>query len=164
MKHLTQDELKLLLQEIPDKRQKLMFKVGFFHALRISEIVNLTKENIREGFVTIQRLKGSAKTMQPYIKHPDPELDESVELGELSNTLQKGEKLFQITRNGAYKLMQRAGKRAGIPSYKLHPHSLKHGCAMHLIQKKIGIEELRIFLGHKSLSSTGEYIKVSDEV
>ena len=83
-------------------------------------------------------------------------------LTELFGTLKAGEIVFPITRGGAYKLMQRAGKRAGLPTHKLHPHSLKHSCAMAVVNK-IGIQELRTYLGHKSLNSTGAYLKESDE-
>jgi integrase/recombinase XerD len=163
MNHLTQDEIKALLQEVPDPLQRLMFKVGFLHGLRVSELINLTREDIRDGYVKVQRLKGSMKTIQPFVKHSDSALDESDELTSLFGTLAPKERLFPMTRNGVYKLMQRAGKRAGIPTHKLHPHALKHSCAMAVIGK-VGIEEVRQYLGHKSLSSTGEYLKVSDEM
>jgi|ERR1035438_4580255 integrase/recombinase XerD len=162
MNHLTQDEIKKLLREIPNERQRLMFKVGFLHGLRISELINLTRENIRDGYVSVQRLKGSNKTVQPFVKHPDQEISEAEGLTELFGTLKAGEIVFPITRGGAYKLMQRAGKRAGLPTHKLHPHSLKHSCAMAVVNK-IGIQELRTYLGHKSLNSTGAYLKESDE-
>jgi integrase len=110
----------------------------------------------------VQRLKGSLKTVQPYVKAADPELSEAESLTNLYGTLSKGERLFPWTRNGMYKLMQRAGKRAGIPEHKLHFHSLKHSCAMLSIDQ-IGIQRVRTYLGHKSLSSTGEYLKESDE-
>ena len=162
MKHLTIDELKALLKEIPDSRQRLMFKVGFLHGLRVSELINLVREDVQDGYVKVQRLKGSYKTVQPHVKHPDPELDEAEGLAALYGTLKNGERLFPMTRNGVYKLMQRAGKKAGIPTHKLHPHALKHSCAMVAIDK-IGIQKVRQYLGHKSISSTGAYLNESDE-
>ena len=104
MKYLTQDEIKRLIKEVPNERYRLMFKVGFLHGLRVSELTALTKEH----------------------------------------------------------MMQRAGTRAGIPIHKLHPHALKHSCAMESIDK-IGIQRVRQYLGHKSIQSTGEYLKESDE-
>jgi type 1 fimbriae regulatory protein FimB len=162
MKHLTQDEIKALLREIPDERQRLMLRVAFLHGLRVSEVVSLKREDIRDGYLKVQRLKGSLKTVQPYVKHPDPELDESAGLESLFGTLKNGERLFPMTRNGVYKLMQRAGTRAGIPAHKLHPHALKHSCAMVSIDK-IGIQRVRTYLGHKSISSTGAYLVETDE-
>jgi integrase len=161
MQHLTVDEFKQLLGKIPNERKRLMFVVGFFHGLRVSELIGLTKESIADGYINVQRLKGSLKTIQPYIKHPDPELDEYTMLAKLYGTLKKKERLFPWTRDGAFKMMQRAGAAAGLPKHKCHPHSLKHSCAM-LAIKKIGIESVRQYLGHKSLSSTGAYLRVSD--
>ena len=163
MHHLTQDELKALIKAISQPRHKLMVKVGFLHGLRVSELINLRKEDIKDGFIRVQRLKGSLKTTQPYVEHPDPDLSEAKELRELYKELEPSEKLFPMTRFGVYKLLQRCGSRAGIPSHKLHPHVLKHTCAMVGIES-MGIHLVRQYLGHKSISSTGEYLKESDEV
>jgi len=139
-----------------------MIKVGFLHGLRVSELVGLTREDIWGGFVKVQRLKGSLKTVQPYVKHPDPELSEYDDLMALAGVLKPKERVFPMTRYGVYKLIQRAGTRAGIPTHKLHPHVLKHSCAMIGINT-MGIHMVRQYLGHKSISSTGAYLKETDE-
>ncbi len=164
MQHLTSEEIKKLLQKVPNSRHKLMLKVGYLHGLRVSELINLTRESIRDGYINVQRLKGSLKTIQPYVSSTDPEIDEAVELGALYGTLKPTERLFPMTRDNVNKIMLKAGTLAGLPRHKIHPHALKHSCAMHLITKKIGLEDLRVFLGHKSLNSTGAYLRVSDEV
>jgi integrase len=163
MQHLTTDEIKQVIRNIKQERNKLLIRVGFLHGLRISEILDLTKESIRDGYINVQRLKGSLPTIQPWVKHPDKELSEYEGLAAIYGTLKTREKLFKMTRNGAYKLIQRAGVKAGIAKHKLHPHALKHSCAMETINKS-GIQNVRQWLGHKSISSTGEYLKVSDEV
>lgn len=139
-----------------------MVCVGFLHGLRVSELTQLTRESIRDGHLDVQRLKGSLRTIQPFVKHPDPLLDESHALNKLYGTLKPGERLFPWTRNGVYKMIQKAGIKAGIPVHKLHPHALKHSCAM-LSIKQAGIENVRQYLGHKSIKSTGEYLKVTDD-
>lgn len=162
MRYLELPELKALLAEIPNRRHKLMILVGFFHGLRVSELINLTAAHVRDGYVDVQRLKGSMRTIQPYVRNADPELDESAGLTELAHSLKPEDRLFPMTRDGVLKLMQRAGTRAGLPKHKLHPHALKHSIALHTI-KSAGIENVRQYLGHKSLSSTGAYLRVTDE-
>lgn len=167
MYHLTIDEIKRFLQEVPvvsgdGVRQRLMFKVTFHHGFRVSETINLTARNARDGFLNVRRLKGSLRTVQPFVSHPDPELDEAAELDALLKTLKIDDKLFPMCRSGVYRLMQRAGKRAGLPVHKLHPHVLKHSIAMASIGPA-GIENVRQWLGHKSISSTGFYIRVTDQ-
>lgn len=168
---LTMDEFKAMLndEKLTD-RQRLMFKVGFWHGLRVSELVpnerdghpGLRREDIAHGFVRARRLKGSLPTMQAYQDHADPLLDESKELHALYRELQPGEACFPMTRDGVRKLMQRIAKRTGILPDKMHPHALKHTIAK-LTIKAAGIEHVRQHLGHKSIASTGEYLKVSDE-
>src|ERR1039458_4994434 len=122
MRYLTEEEIKALIKEIPSERFKLAIKVGFLHGLRVSEVIGLTRENIKDGYVNVQRLKGSMRTIQPFVRHADPELDESEGLTKLYSTLKFRERLFPITRNGMHKMVQRAGTRAGIPKHKLHMH------------------------------------------
>lgn len=160
--HLSPEELKKLLAAVPDQRQRLMLKVGYHHGLRVSEIINLEVKNLRDGYVSVKRLKNSMPTAQPFQSDPDPILDEAVELMELSTHLKPGEKAFPMTRFGVVKLMQRAGKRAGLPAHKMHPHVLKHSIAMHTIEAG-GIENVRTWLGHRNMSSTGAYLIVSEE-
>lgn len=162
MQHLTREEFKVLLLAVRDPKHRLMLKVGFWHGLRVSELIGLTTENIRDGYLTVQRLKGSLRTVQPFQESSDPLMDESKELRELALKLAPGERLFNMTRSGVAKLVMRSGMKAGIPRHKLHPHVLKHSIAMHTI-RKAGIENVRQWLGHKNISSTGAYLKVTDE-
>jgi integrase len=162
MQHLTMDELKGLLAEVKGERNRLMILVGFWHGLRVSELTKLVGADVKDGYIDCQRLKGSLRTIQPFIHHDDPDLDEAPGLISLAREVGPNERLFPMTRNGVLKLMKRAGKRAGIPEHKLHPHILKHTIAMQTIGKS-GIENVRQWLGHKSIASTGEYLKVSDD-
>jgi integrase/recombinase XerD len=162
MHSLTREELRTLLESVKNLRHRLMLKVAFNHALRVTEVTNLTARDCRDGYITCKRLKGSLKTTQPYVVSSDPLLDEATELRALVATLKPGDILFPITRSGVQKLVLRNGTRAGLPRHKLHPHALKHSVAMQTI-KVAGIENVRQWLGHKSMSSTGEYLKVDDD-
>jgi integrase/recombinase XerD len=162
MVHLSKDEIKSLLREVKNPRHRLMLKVTMLHGLRVSEVINLTREDVRDNYIKVQRLKGSLKTVQPYVSSTDPELDEATELTALFGTLKPGERLFPVCRDTVNKLMLKAGTKAGIPRHKLHPHALKHSCAMITI-KTTGIENVRQYLGHKTISSTGEYLRVADD-
>lgn len=163
MEALSRDEFRTLLTDRRiTTRQRLMFKVGFWHGLRVSELTSMVREDIVDGYVTVQRLKGSMKTHQKFQEHPDTLLDESVELRQLVKDLQPGERLFPMTRFGVHKLMQRMALRTELPRHKMHPHVLKHSIAMQSI-KAAGIEMVRQHLGHKSIASTGSYLRASDE-
>jgi site-specific recombinase XerD len=62
-----------------------------------------------------------------------------------------------MSRKQFWRLMQRYGKRAGLPPKLCHPHILKHSICSQSIHTA-GIENVRRHAGHKSLASTGFYL------
>jgi integrase len=161
---LTWDELKAVLAAAQKARERdwLMILVAFWHGLRSSEVVALTKRNFHDGQITVQRLKGSLKTTQPLVEHADPLLDERKALIEYALKTPFNQRLFPVTRQHFWRLFQRHAESAGLPEHKRHPHCLKHTIGGQTIHSA-GIENTRQYLGHKSMSSTGEYLKVTDE-
>lgn len=158
MKHLTKPELTrlLIVAKQHSEQDWLMILVSYWHGLRVSEAIELTHENIRDGFITVARKKGSMKTTQPLVRSSDPLYDESP-LERIAG------RMFPITRMTAWNRIQKYGAIAGIPAHLLHPHILKHSIGMHSI-KTAGIENVRQYLGHTSIASTGAYLKVDDDV
>jgi site-specific recombinase XerD len=106
-------------------------------------------------------LKGSLRTTQRLICHPDPLLDERTGLDRYLQTLHSNDRLFPITRFGFAYIMKKHCAAGDIPRHKAHVHTLKHSCAMTAVRS--GVENARQYLGHRSLNSTGAYLRVSDE-
>jgi len=164
MHALSKTELRGLLAAAKAGRERdwLMILVAFNHGLRASEVTSFQSSAVQDGYLTIQRLKGSLKTTQALVEHSDPLLDEKAALIEYARKSTPGRSLFGIGRVQFWRLVKKYAKAAGVPAHKAHPHALKHSIAMQTIESA-GIENVRQHLGHKSLSSTGEYLKVSDE-
>jgi type 1 fimbriae regulatory protein FimB len=156
--------LRALLEAARARRERdwLMLLVTFWHGLRASEVVHLTSESVSDGFLTVQRLKGSLRTVQPLIEHQDPLLDEKKALIDYASKSNPNQPIFPFCRQHLWRLFQKYAAAAGLPAHKRHPHVLKHTIAMQTI-KDAGIENVRQYLGHKSISSTGQYLKVSDQ-
>lgn len=179
MEHLTREQLIAVLTHARAARERdwVLFLVSFWHGLRASEAINLTPEHFVDGYLTVQRLKGSLRTVQPLV---EDELELLNERSAVESWLaqhrsrhandtngaglpHQRKRLFPISRVQFYRLMRRYGRAAGLPQHLCHPHVLKHSIAMQSIQRA-GIENVRQYLGHKSISSTGEYLKVDDDV
>lgn len=139
-----------------------MILVAFCHGLRASEVVGLTVDSFSDGNLAVQRLKGSLRTVQPLIEHENTLLNERAGVFEYTCGMAGNQRLFPITRERFWQIVQRHGEAAGLPKHKRHPHVLKHSIAMQMIGTA-GIENTRQYLGHKSMSSTGEYLKTTDE-
>jgi len=143
------------------ERDWLMILIGYLHGLRVSEICSMAVDDIRDGHITVARLKGSLTTCQPLRTHSNPLLNEKAGLAAWMADRKKSEPLFGIGRFMFRLLFIDYCREAGIPSHKQFPHVLKHSCAIHNI-RDAGIENVRQYLGHKSIASTGSYLKVSD--
>lgn len=163
MEALSKDDILVLLATARDHRERdwLMILVAFWHGLRASEVTGFTRDAVKDGFLTIQRLKGSNRTTQPLVSSPNPLLSEREPLIDLCRNSPSNQPVFGISRQHFWRLVQKYAKAAGIPAHKRHPHVLKHSIAMQSIHSA-GIENVRQYLGHKSIGSTGAYLKVSD--
>jgi type 1 fimbriae regulatory protein FimB len=164
MTHLSKPELLRLLGAARAYRERdfLMILVGFWHGLRASEVISLRLKDIRDGFLTVKRLKGSLKTVQPLVGHEDPLLDEKKALTDYVVGMHLNQFLFPVGRRAFWSIVVKHARAAGIPKHLGHPHALKHTIA-HQIIESAGIENTRQWLGHKSISSTGEYLRVTDD-
>lgn len=123
--------------------------------------MNLTRQDVEDGFITVRRLKGSLKTTQPLIEHPDPLFNEKSAVAVYVRNMHEKQRLFTINRKHFWRLFQKYAAAAGIPEHKRHPHVLKHSIAFATIGT--GIQSCRQWLGHRSPNSTGHYLEVSDE-
>jgi integrase len=168
MNHLEKHELLAVLRVAREHSELdwLLFAFQYIHALRISEVLHLTPENFDltpdGGFVSVQRLKGSLRTVQPLVSHDEPLLNERPAIEALLTTLQPGQRLFgRLTKQNANYRFAKYARLAGLPKHKRHTHCLRHSRAMHTI-RTAGIENVRQLCGHASIASTGYYLKVSD--
>ena len=156
MKSLTKTELGSLLAVARrhSEADHLMLLVAYNHGLRVSEVLSLTKENLQDGALVIQRLKGSKKTTQTLLPS---ELDGLEALAKTDGLF------FPICRMTAHRRIKAYAEEAGIVSYKAHMHCLKHTTAMQALDGGMKINELQTYLGHVSGNSTLMYLRVNDE-
>ena len=163
MEALSKAELLLLLKKAREhsERNWLMILMAYCHGLRASEVIGLQRDAIFKDQLTVARKKGSLRTVHALHTDENPLLNERENVFAFVASLREKQRLFPITRQHFWRLMQRYAEAAGIAPSKRHPHILKHTLAMQTIHSA-GIENVRQYLGHKSMSSTGAYLKVTD--
>jgi site-specific recombinase XerD len=74
-------------------------------------------------------------------------------------TSQKGGK---IDRTQFFRVFKAVAISAGISAEKRHPHVLKHSLASHLVAGNVNLALVRQALGHRSITSTMQYVGTSD--
>ncbi len=171
---LTEDEVDALLAA-PDVstplglRDRAMLELLYATGLRVSELVNLTLDQInpRQGVVRIIG-KGSKERLVPlgeealtwlerYLSEARTEL-----AGAQSAALFPGRGGTALTRQAFWYLIRRHARRAGI-SRHLSPHTLRHAFATHLLNHGADLRVVQMLLGHSDLSTTQIYTHVARE-
>lgn len=139
-----------------------MILVAYWHGLRASEVVGLKRSNLVDGYLDVQRLKGSERTIQKLVSRPDPLLDEGTALLDYALNFDLNQRLFPVTREYFYRLVRKYGELAGLPKHKCRTTSFKHTILTELVDKK-GVPIAQKHGGHKSGNSTLQYTKKTQE-
>ncbi len=175
MTYLSPEEILAVLKAARARsiRDWAMVLLAYRHGLRASEVCGLKLADIdlKVGSVSIRRLKGSLSQVQPLYQHRgQPLLDEMAALrawlktrpadgSDFLFTSQKGGKL---DRTQFFRVFRSVAESAGLPREKRHPHVLKHSLASHLVAGNVNLALIRQALGHRSITSTMQYVGTSD--
>jgi integrase len=173
-KALTPEEiLKVLRLASESKRNLAMILLAYRHGMRASEVCELrfSDLDLKNGQITIRRLKGSLTTTQPLSDLPgQPLLSERrvlrawlTERRDASDFVFTSQKGGRIHRSQFFRMFQSSAERAGLPADRRHPHCLKHSLGFALVASNVHLAIVKQALGHKSIASTAIYAVPTDE-
>jgi len=164
---LSEAEVIRMIDRETDKRNHVLLHLLYHAGLRVSEVVKLKWEDVREtgnGAVLDVLGKGEKTRYVPISKGMYDELR-----GLNGAHLGKDRYVFQ-SRKGKYgvlpmdtrqveRIVLDAAKRAGIDG-NVSPHWLRHSNATHAVSNKAPLSVVKESLGHASLVTTSRYLHV----
>lgn len=144
------DEYVDLLNNTKFLRHKIAFMIAFESGLRISEVINLRKEDFDFKNKTI-RVNMGKNSKDRIVNLPISWQDEHIN----HIPIKCGQRALQSA-------LISSAKRTGLKSKKpkVHFHSLRHGHATECIRADVKLSCVQGQLGHNDLSTTAIYINL----
>jgi integrase/recombinase XerD len=160
-------------------RDRAMLELLYAGALRVSEMVNATLEDLKlESGYMLVRGKGDKERIVPLGKPAQDALSEYLAQGRTvlagmpspkqaknaarpSAISMKNSPLLFIARGGRRLTRQRVWQMVGESSIAsgrhASPHMLRHSCATHMVENGADLRTVQTILGHADISTTQVY-------
>jgi integrase/recombinase XerD len=161
---LSKEEVKALLEAPRRLDQRAILATLYGAGLRVSEVTNLKVSDLdrKRKVINVRGGKG----------HKDRQVMLSDSLREVlvawwrrarpAEWLFPGEKPGRpLSRETVFRTCKDAAQLAGI-NKNVHPHSLRHAFATHLLDDGVSLPVIQVLLGHLNLKTTARYLHVSD--
>ncbi len=161
---LTRDEVKMLLDNVENKKHRLLIELMYSSGLRVSECVSIKIDDLdlddRTG--TIRAGKGRKDR---HIILSNTVIGHMRDF--LANRSDNNPYIFSVKERHigirqAQKIVNKAAKQAGIKK-RVFCHALRSSFATHLLENGTDIRVIQELLGHANLNTTERYTRVSKE-
>jgi len=157
--YLEKEQVDELLQvaKTCSGRDYLLLDFMWRTGVRVSEAINVTPSDIecKNNVVNIRKAKGGR---QRRVLLGDETLKMLSDYIAIQN-IPDNQPIFPIQRAQVFKL-KKHGAMIGV---KIHPHTLRHSFAIHLVRSGMDLRRLQLLLGHSSLSITQVYLQFKDD-
>lgn len=162
--------LDIELDSIFDYRNKAMLELMYGTGLRVSEIVNLSVNDIDLTNCVIRIMgKGSKERIVPLGEYSIYYLNLYLDRRrEMLKDNKPCDKLFLnnhgmgMTRQGFFKNLKQLLLEKGL-NPDVSPHTLRHSFATHLLNNGADLRSIQEMLGHSDIATTKIYTHVSDD-
>ena len=151
-----------------DSRNRTVVDVLYSTGCRVSELcdINIADIDLDEKYLKLKG-KGSKQRIVPIGSMLYKNLMQYLNVREtfLQN---RGEPLFlsksknKLDRTAVFRIIKKTAKNISLQT-DVHPHTLRHSAATHMLEGGCDLRTVQEFLGHSSVSTTQIYTKVTKE-
>lgn len=162
---LTKEEVMILIEAIKNPKHKLMTKLIYSAGLRVSELVHLKVKDLEfdKNYGWVRKGKGNKDRLFIIARNLKNDLSRYIYDENLNyeSWLFPGQKQSHLTVKAVQWVINRAAKEAKIKK-NVHPHTLRHSFATHLIENGHDVASIQSLLGHNSSETTMVYIHAAN--
>ena len=161
---LSKEETRKLIDAIKNQKHQLMICLLYSTGMRVSELINLKIKDLEldKSYGYVRNGKGGKDRLITLPKNLISAINRLIQNEGLSDK----DYLFKSNRGRKYhmksiqKIVQTASINAKL-NKKVHPHTLRHSFATHLIENGYDVQNVQALLGHKSLETTLIYTHIA---
>lgn len=169
---LSQAEIKELYQHCKSYQERAILSLAYGCGLRVSELVAVNIEDIklRESILIVPSGKFAKRRVVPLSAGVIKELSDYFYQVRIQAETTEARAFILHTKAGRMKkytynkILKRIIDRTTnktIKEKEITIHNLRHSIATHLIEQKMPLEQVRMFLGHSQLETTEVYTHIS---
>ena len=160
---LSPEEVKSLIDVTEHLKSRLILKMLYSSGLRVSELVNLTPNNLdfQQNIGWVRKGKGSKDRIFKIAESLSRQLQKYIVKNPGKYVFPGTNSKPMSTRN-VQLLIKTAAKKANI-NKKVTPHTLRHSFATHLLENGENLLVIQQLLGHENLETTSIYTHISQD-
>ncbi len=160
---LSQEEVLLFLGCVESVKHRTILTACYAAGLRISEAVHLKPNAIDRQRMVIRVEQGKGQKDR-YVMLSPKLLETLIDYWRI---VRPKEWLFPgdipgrpLTRDAVGDACHSAHRRSGLTK-PVTPHSLRHAFAVHLLESGTDVRTIQLLLGHRSLATTAQYLRIA---
>ena len=159
--HAIQEDLKK-----NNYRNYLMFEIGIYVGIRISDILNIKIKDIKNrDYLKLREIKTGKEKLMPIQAQLKKEISKYIEEKRLADNdylfKSRKNKIKPITRVQAYKILRDIAKKYGLDN--IGTHTLRKTFGYHFYKKTGDVALLMTILNHSDPSITLRYIGIEQD-
>lgn len=158
---LTKEEVKKIIHSISNYRHRVLVSLMYGAGLRVSEVVKLKPTDIElsEGIGWVRKGKGNKD--RPFIipRCLEKDIDSIIESNKNKRLyyLFPGRKGSHLSSRSVQMILKSTTRKAKI-NKNVHPHTLRHSFATHVLESGVDITTVQALLGHNEARTTMQYL------
>lgn len=169
---ISYDDVKKLIavqdESLLGNRNKAIITLLYISGLRVSELCNLTFNNINfeEGYIRCvgkgnkEKIIVCGELLKISLIYYIKEVRNKILFGMNSNYIFVNKEGDPLLRQTVYEIVRNAAKKAEI-KLKVSPHTLRHCFATHMLENGADVRSVQEMLGHSDISTTQIYLNIS---
>lgn len=162
---VSRENIIRMIQSTKNIKHKLVIEVLYSTGIRLSELIKIKKSEIDfdNGLIKIVQGKGRKDRYVIVSKHTIDLMKSYLKDREYQNNpyLFDSTETKHVSKGHPQQVLRRASKRLKL-GYNVHPHSLRHSNATHLIEDGYAINLVQKNLGHSNPNTTQRYTQYAN--